>query len=223
MINLLSFILFYFFFMIIISFVFLILGTILKKDYTQYINKLVLFKFLDIKVNFVKKEKKINGFILSNHRSWLDFSYDNYFMNSTPLGRNLAFWAMAFWGLLHYKENRIIAFRRKGANRKKIYQLCKKHLTSKSNFSERVLFYPEGTRMKYTILKSANELKEKIKVGLLKEIYEQKEYPVQLFISSNKELALNEKELNFTRGVNINSAMSKGIHPKNFDTFDKFK
>ena len=222
MINIISFIFFYVLFMLLVPIVFLLIGIFQKKNYSQYINKIILFNILDIQVNFIKKEKKINGFILSNHRSWLDFSYDNYFMNSTPLGRTLAFWGMAFWGLLKYKENRTIAFNRKGANRKKIYQLCKNHLNSNSNFNQRILFYPEGTRMKYSVLESANDLKSKLKIGLLKEIYDNKEYPVQILISSNKEKAFNEKKFHFARGVKINSAMSQGIHPKDYGTFEEF-
>jgi len=67
-----------------------------------------------------------------------------------------------------------------------------------------------------------SDILSKLKKGLLKEIYERKEYDVQLLISSNKEIVFNEKNLITNYGTNINTCISRSIHPKNFNTFEDF-
>ena len=46
--------------------------------------------------------------------------------------------------------------------------------------------------------------------------------PVQLDISSNKELALNEKKIKAKYGVTINTIISSPIYPVNYNTFELF-
>ncbi len=84
------------------------------------------------------------------------------------------------------------------------------------------MFYPEGTRNNYTSLSSRDELKSYIKFGLLKSIYQDKRYPVQLLISNNKEIAFNEKKFIASYGVQINTKISAAIHPKDFATEVEF-
>jgi hypothetical protein len=80
------------------------------------------------------------------------------------------------------------------------------------------MFCPEGTRKNYTSLSSHEELRSHIKFGLLKSIYEDKRFPVQLLISNNKEIAFNEKKLTATYGVEIHTKISFAIHPKDYAT-----
>ena len=46
--------------------------------------------------------------------------------------------------------------------------------------------------------------------------------PIQLDISSNKELALNEKKIKAKYGVTINTIISSPIYPVNYNTFELF-
>lgn len=181
------------------------------------------YKVLNIKQDYVKKEELIEkGFIFSNHRCWADFAIDNYTMDSSPLGRYLAFIMMGLWTVLGTIDNRSIMFSRGKAKRKYIYDLCKKNMDKKGYYNKRTLLYPEGTRMSYKILESKEDIKSKLKIGLIKEIYERNEFPIQIVISSNKENVLNEKKLTINRNVTIKSGISKGIHPKDFNTFEDF-
>jgi hypothetical protein len=95
-------------------------------------------------------------------------------------------------------------------------------MDKKGYYNKRTLLYPEGTRMSYKILESKEDIKSKLKIGLIKEIYERNEFPIQIVISSNKENVLNEKKLTINRNVTIKSGISKGIHPKDFNTFEDF-
>jgi len=186
-------------------------------NYDYYIR--CLNKFFNYKINYVKDEKRIKkGFIFSNHRSWGDFPIDYSITENCSCGRYLVGLAMGFITLLLHKENKIILFNRSKANRKYIYQLCK----NKLSYKDRILIYPEGTRMNYQYLESKDDIKNKLKKGLIKEIYERNEYPIQLQITSNKEKVCNEKKLKVNYNIILNCAISKSIHPKDYSTFEDF-
>ena len=140
---------------------------------------------------------------------------DSYLSKSTTIGRGLAFVANSVYGLLTLLEGRGIILYRGTDTRQTTYEKCK---TKKG----RVLFYPEGTRQKYTSLAGVDELKSYLKFGLLKSIYEDGANPVQLLISNNKELALNEKKFTVAFNVEINTRLSKPIHPADFATEGEF-
>lgn len=178
---------------------------------------------MEAKSIIIKKEDKIKkGFILSNHRCWMDFIIDNYLAESTALGRYMAFIAVFFGSTVYYLDNRIIAFNRSKINRKKLYDLCKQKLMTDNYYNQRILIYPEGTRMDYKKLNSKEDIKSKFKVGLLKEIYQRNEYPVQIQLTSNKELTVQEKIFYIKKGVTYKTAYSKEIHPKDYSTFEEF-
>ena len=61
-----------------------------------------------------------------------------------------------------------------------------------------------------------------MRYGLLKRIYQYQELPVQLMITSNKELVVNEKKLSCNFNVELRSKITESISPKDFPTFKEF-
>ena len=100
-----------------------------------------------------------------------------------------------------------------------VYSRCVAHI---QRYDTRIVFFPEGTRNNYSSLDSEDDLRKYIKFGLLKSIYQDKVYPVQIQISNNKERAFNEKKMSVGFGVPINTRISKPIHPKDFSTDTEF-
>ena len=182
-----------------------------------------IYILLGVKPTIIHDEKLIDkGFILGNHRTFFDFAYDPYIGKASILGRKLAFFAVSFFSILGYLDNKILMFSRGKTNRSQVYNLMENHIKSNCCGTNRVLFYPEGTRRDYLTLKDKSDILPKLKKGLLKEIYERKEYDVQLLISSNKDVVFNEKKLITNYGTNVNTCISRSIHPKNFNTFEDF-
>ena len=173
-------------------------------------------KVLGIKYEITGEKLLDEGFILPNHRSFTDFLFDYYVSYGTMVSRWLVIIVIPFNILISYLDNRIIFINRGKDKRDVVYQRCVSHINRYQN--KRIVFYPEGTRNTYTSLSSHEELKSYIKFGLLKSIYEDKRYPVQLLISNNKELAFNEKTLTANYGVIIHTKISKAIHPKDYAT-----
>ena len=137
---------------------------------------------------------------------------------SAVVGRKEAFWVVTFFYLLGWFDNRFVKFSRGETSREVLFKKIKNHF----KHYPRILFYPEGTRSNYKTLNSINEVKSKIKLGLLKSIYQDKVFPVQIYISSNKEKVFSAKSFSAETNVKINSFLSKEIHPKDFDTFEEF-
>jgi 1-acyl-sn-glycerol-3-phosphate acyltransferase len=176
-----------------------------------------------IKHKIVSRHKLIEkGFVLANHRSFADFAIDPYYTKSTGLGRVMAFMAVFPNSILGYLDNRIIYFRRGKYTGEMLFKMCLDHMKTDGLFTKRILFYPEGTRKKYLFLKDEQELISHLKHGLLKRVYNLKKYPVQLFISSNKEIVMNEKNLSANYGVEVNSSFSIPIFPEKFKTYQEF-
>lgn len=178
-----------------------------------------LFDLWKVKLHLTSDAPLINtGYMLANHRSFADFAIDPVIADSAIIGRRMAFYAVFWRTILGYPEHRIFSFIRGKENRQELFQRVKNHLTLRS----RILFFPEGTRMKYTHLSSTEELKTYLKYGLLKEIYYDKTYPVQVQISSNKELVFNEKKLHIQYGVPVKTHRTKAIYPKDYESEQEF-
>ena len=189
----------------------------------EYVCKLSL-NLLNVKYINIGNEKLIDkGYILSNHRSFIDFSYDAVMTKSSIVGRYLVYFTMSFLSILGFIDNRLIAFHRGKTNRKDIMKKINNHFDKKGLFCQRILFYPEGTRKNYKNLSSPDDFKKNhLKFGLLKEIYEQKLYPVQIFITSNKENIINEKQLYLSYNKTLKSKLCSPIYPEKYEIFDDF-
>jgi hypothetical protein len=179
---------------------------------------------LQTKINIVKDAELIEkGFILANHRTLFDGVFDPYVARATALGRGLAHAASLGHYLLRAFDRRTLAMTRGKDTRQSIFASFVKHMNSyDSEYTKRIVFYPEGMRQSYKSLRSPDEVKSYLKYGLLKEIYLNKEYPVQIMISNNKEFALSEHTLSCQFGVKINTRLSKPIHPRTFATEQEF-
>jgi 1-acyl-sn-glycerol-3-phosphate acyltransferase len=195
---------------------FVILRPFVRLDYNLNARHF-LYTVLGIKQQITGDKLIGEGFILANHRCFLDALIDCYVSNSIGISRQLTILGGPFIILFAYIDNRVILINRDKDNRHDVYLRCTERLHNK-----RIVFYPEGTRNNYTSLKSCDELKSYIKFGLLKSIYEDKRYPVQMMISNNKEIAFNEKKLHAKYGVHIHTKISKSIHPKDFATDTEF-
>ncbi len=197
------------------------LGCLIIKPFTGYqysdcISNFGLFNYLRIKHNYTKDAELIdNGFILANHRCALDFLVDSSLSKASIIGRGMAFIANTVYGLLTIIEGRVIIIHRGSDTRETIYAKCKRK-------GGRIIFYPEGTRNSYTSLRDVAELKTYLKYGLLKSIYEDGIYPVQIQITNNKEHALNEKKFTIKYDVEMNTRLSKPIHPRDYATAEAF-
>ena len=160
------------------------------------------------------------GFILANHRTWVDFAYDPFISGSAVVGRAAAFWAMLGCSLLGFLENRFIIMSR-SKNRNETFTAIRHFIHSKGFDGRRVLFWPEGTRCSHTQL-TIEDTRRMIKPGLLKSIYEHSQLPVQIMMSQNKEHVLNEKLVRVGLGQTIYTKLSDAIHPSDFATFEAF-
>ena len=163
----------------------------------------------------------IKHYILSNHRCLFDGPFDSYISNSSIVARKEAVWANTIASLLGFYDKRIVSFSRGLTNRQELFQKIQSHL--KVTSYKRILYYPEGTRLLYTELNSASDIKARLKVGLLKSIYQDKQdLPVQLCISSNKDIVFNEKKFIINYGTRVKTEFSSAIYPSEYDDFDKF-
>jgi hypothetical protein len=206
--------------MIIVPLFLTILTPVYQIDAQQYMEK-ILYNVAQIKHKITYDNRLIKkGFVLANHRSWTDFCIDSYTAKASILGRKLAFCAVFGVTSINHLSNRNVMFTRGKDTRRDIYDKCVKHI-QKSDY-KRVVFFPEGTRMTYTTLNSVDEVKSYLKYGLLKEIYYDKRFPVQIMISNNKEIVFNEKTMTINYGVQVNTHISKPIWPKDFQTETEF-
>jgi 1-acyl-sn-glycerol-3-phosphate acyltransferase len=215
----LYFILAYLWCWVIVPFTFVILRPFVRLDY-QLNARHFIYNVLGVQHKITGEKLIDEGFILGNHRSFMDAMFDVYIGETVTLCRGLVILGAPFIVLLSYIDNRVILINRDKDKRNGVYQRCILHINQHQ--TKRVMFYPEGTRNNYTSLSSCEELKSYIKFGLLKTIYEDKRYPVQLLISNNKELAFNEKKLFAKYGVKIHTKISKAIHPKDYATEVEF-
>ena len=188
--------------------------------WTQYVRYL-MFDVFKIKLQLTSDAPLIEtGYMLANHRSFTDLAFDPLLADSAGVGRHAAFFALFWLSILAYgyPEHRVFSFNRGKEKRQELFQRIKKHLTLRS----RILLFPEGTRLKYTQLSSPDEVKTYLKYGLLKEIYYDKTHPVQIQISSNKELVFNEKKLHIQYNVPVRTHRTKAIYPANYKSEQDF-
>ena len=184
------------------------------------VSKHFVYDILGVKHKIVYDAEIIhNGFMLANHRSFMDACIDNLISSSSLVNRYMVILGAPFVLLSAYLENRVIFINRGKDKRDSVYLKCVDHI---KKYNTRICFFPEGTRNNYSTLDTEDELRSYIKFGLLKSIYQDKQYPVQLQISNNKEKAFNEKKLSVNYGVHINTRVSKPIHPKDFATETDF-
>lgn len=179
---------------------------------------------LKTKIVVVKDAELIEqGFILANHRTLFDGVFDPYMAKATALGRGLAQFMSFGHYFLRAFDHRTLTMNRGKDTRQTIFASFAKHMNSyDSEYTKRIVFFPEGTRQNYKTLKSPDEVKSYLKYGLLKEIYLNKEYPVQLMISSNKEFMHSEHTMSVNFGAKVNVRFSKPIHPNRFKTEQEF-
>lgn len=204
---------------VIVPFTFVALRPFVRLDY--HLNaRHFIYTVLGVQHTITGEKLIDEGFMLGNHRSFMDTMFDGYVSEANGISRSLVILGAPFIVLLSYIDNRVIFIDRGKDKRDTVYQRCVSHINRYRH--KRILFYPEGTRNKYTSLSSREELKSYIKFGLLKSIYENKQYPVQLLISNNKEIAFNEKKLSAKYGVKINTKISQAIHPKDYATEVEF-
>ena len=204
---------------VIVPFSFVVLRPFVQLDYQMNIRHFI-YTILGIQHKITGEKLIDEGFILGNHRCYLDAMIDPYVGETTTINRGLVILGAPFAVLLTYIDNRIILINRSKDKRDNVYSRCVSHINKYKH--KRIMFYPEGTRNNYTTLSSREELKSYIKFGLLKSIYEDKRYPVQLLISNNKEKAFNEKKFSANYGVNIHTKISNAIHPKDYATEVEF-
>jgi len=207
------FILFYFWHFTFIPFYILLIYPFYKISIKEY--ALFLFRSLNMEIMILKDSEYIEkGFILANHRSFTDFIVDTYLTQCAFVCRRLAFLIVIFANIYHYIENGSIIINRKKDSRNSIFHKMLKY--------DKVLFWPEGTRLRYTILNSPEDIKKYLRYGLLKEIYYHKVLPVQLQISSNKELVIDERIFKINKGITVKTHISKPIYPENYNTEQEF-
>lgn len=188
-------------------------------------NCMSIYAFLcltNCKIIKVKESKKLidKGIILGNHRGWVDMAIDNYLCegNVVFLIRRLAGVAITFACIDKLLCKTIIIIGSKNLTRHDII----KKIVEKVNTKRRVLFYPEGTRLRYSELKDEEDLKSKLKYGLLKSVYENQDTPVQVVISSNKEKVMDEFRLKVNRNITVKSCFGEKILPSEYATFEDF-
>ena len=189
-------------------------------EYTKHITKDVL----KIKHVITKDAEYINsGFILANHRCWTDFFLDPVISNSAIVARRMAILAFLFMCTLHHLQTGIILINKNKDTRQQIYKKIKeKMIYSFDSKFKRIVFWPEGSRLRYTTLNSPEDVKKYLKYGLLKEIYYDNIFPVQLQISSNKEFVIDEKNMVINKNIFVKTHISLPIYPKDYPTEHEF-
>jgi len=177
--------------------------------------------FFKIKLITTKDSEYIqSGFILANHRSIFDLFIDLYLSNATVIARRFAYFGVLPLSLLYEFTQGVIMIIRGKDTRQQIYQKIKNKMKIKSG---KVIFFPEGSRLRYTTLNSSDDVKTYLKYGILKEIYNDKEnLPVQLQISSNKEHVINERIFKICNNIVVKTHITKPIYPADFQTEQEF-
>lgn len=187
----------------------------INKDYTNFVIKYPLRTSYKI----INQQKRIEkGIILSNHVSGFDNLYDSHVTNSILIADSKIKWYHGLYFYLQSLSGEVFIFDKTNTTRHKVYSGMNNLYRQKKNKIPRMLFYPEGTR-KNIDYKTPQDLRLHIKYGLLKSIYEKKEFPVQLFISNNKEHSFVNKSF----GLNyVFSIYGEKIKPEQYETFELF-
>eukprot|EP00924_Labyrinthula_sp_SR-Ha-C_P001547 maker-scaffold_18-snap-gene-1.2-mRNA-1 protein AED:0.14 eAED:0.14 QI:60/1/1/1/1/1/2/90/301 len=180
--------------------------------------------FFRVKLRVLKTSAKFEpGCVyLSNHRSWADFFVDQAVcFGAAYLSRKLVIVGTPSSSYYAYLSKSTIFFKRKkGVDRKKLFELWDKEWESRNKKREGkkpfgLIVYPEGTR-------NQKDKPLKLKTGVLQYSYEYKK-PVQIVMTSGKEKVLNEKKFGGGFGETCVVNYSAVIHPEDFENFDEFK
>lgn len=228
MIKHILFFLFYLISVIIIPILFIPLAIAFKLlniniDLWQLNCKIFIFTLLRLKHHIIFDSPLIKqGYILANHRCFFDFPFDAYITRSSSVGRIAAFLVVFPSAILGFIQDRLIYFQRGKTGRQEIFLKMKAHMLKNSNCTKRILFYPEGNRKTYTSLNSLQEVKDNLKYGILKEIYLDKKYPVQIVLTSRKDEIYNERKLSAKCGLYCKTIVNAPIYPENYEKFEDF-
>ena len=179
------------------------------KKYTSYLFKNVLYVSFGI---LNPREKIEKGVFISNHNSGFDNMYDSYITDATLLARSNVQYYHGLYYVIQKMYDMIYLFDNKSTNRHVIYREIDSHM---NKTGKNIIYYPEGTRVR-TPYNNVDELKQKIKYGLLKSIYENKKYKAQLFLSTNKSAPFNGKR------EKILSKYSKSFDSNDYDSFKAY-
>ena len=163
------------------------------------------------------------GFILSNHRCLIDMIIDPFLSNASGVGRLGAYVAVPFASMLAMLDRRLVVINRKHT-RQAGFQKMIAHFNSQSpgRYNRRLMFYPEGSRMRHACPMSVDEARVRLRPGLLKSIYEYRNLPVQIMITSNKEMLMDERRVQIGLNVRLVTSLSVAIFPERFETFEAF-
>jgi hypothetical protein len=103
---------------------------------------------LRTQITVVKDAELIEkGFILANHRSVFDGAFDPYVARASVLARGLAQFVAFGHCFIRTIDNRTLILFRGKDTRQTIFASFVKHINSyDSEYSKRILFYPEGSR-----------------------------------------------------------------------------
>ena len=111
-------------------------------------------KFLGIKTRTLTDQKRLNSaFFLANHRAWGDFFIDPILSESTVISRHAATLAVLPGAILGMFAGRFISINR-NKSRADIFGIIENHMKQNHYYSQRILFFPEGTRKLHTKLES---------------------------------------------------------------------
>ena len=184
-------------------------NTDINKLYTSFVIKYPLLTSYEI-IN--PSARQSEGIIIANHKSGFDNLYDSHVTHSVLIADTKVRWYHGLVYLLQAIYKQIIVFDKTATTRHQIYKQMK------DSGASSLLFYPEGTRVRIDY-KKKEDIQKHIKYGLLKSIYERNDYPVQLFISKNKEKVFNNKPIT---PVHIKSIYGSSFWPKSYDSFELF-
>lgn len=167
-----------------------------------------------------------SGFILANHRCSFDFIFDPHIGRASIIGRYKAVLSTFFLSILGIIERRIIPMQ-KTFGRNYVFDLVKNHIEYSyidfdDTFNKRIVFYPEGSRLNYMKLDNIDDIKNILKPGLLKSIYEYNKKPVQIIITKNKEKVYNEFNIDVNFNVKLSIHISDKIYPSEYNNFGEF-
>ncbi len=153
---------------------------------------------------------------LTNHRCQGDFFIDQVLTKGRSIF--ISRWMVGYFFFMFipvslFGRSLLFFKRKKGIGRGYIYNLVDKY-NEKSPYPS-LLIYPEGTRHQ-----KSNYLK--LKTGFIKYAYD-KNLPVQIFITKNKEKILCSQTLTSQFGVTIETEYSKPIFPNEFKSYNDFE
>ena len=193
----------------IIIFTLFMSETNVYKSYTSFmINNVFQVRFEILN----PREKIEKGIFISNHNSGFDNMYDSFLTDATLLARSNVKYYHGLYYVIQKMYDMIYLFDNKSLNRHETYIEIDNHM---NKTGKNIIYYPEGTRVR-TPYNNVDELKSKIKYGLLKSIYENKKYKVQLFLSTNKNAPFNGKK------EKIISTYSKSFDSNDYDSFKTY-